>query len=283
MDSELQSALRRQHTSARARISAARSLIGRRTSAARRDDSGVTLVLALVFIVVGALALTALVSFAGGALLNTVNLGAQRSVQYAADGATDIAIQSVRYRPSYFPTPSNCLTPRSSTTQSISIDTRTMAVDCSGKTTSNSAPVQIRGSILWTELTIQFETSLSTVTPPNFFVGWEVTDPSQPTHFVRTTVIESEDNATSTVTLSTPANSSGSGLSLELLPPRERVVTFYTCLAAKAPCTSANAIVMAVVDFNDSSPLGHACTASSSQTCGTSMSISQWLVTLANR
>jgi hypothetical protein len=262
------------------RASAARAGLGRRVADARQDDAGVTLILALLFIVIGALALTALVSFAGGALLNTANLQSERAVQYAADSATEIAIQAVRYRPDYYPTPGNCLTPTPTTARSVSIDTRTVAVFCSGRTTSNSASVSGKGTILSTKLVVRSTTLFRSLTNPDF-VGWEITDPTRGL-ILPTTSVTSENNTTHTVTLSQAATGSSTTQTITLVPPRERTVTFYTCLATQSPCDSTNAIVTAVVNFNDSSTGGHSCTAASSQTCGTSMAIISWVDRAAN-
>lgn len=273
----------RHRPGARRRIAAARSAASSRSAAARHDDSGVTLILALVFLVVGALAVTALVSFAGGALLNTANLQSQRAVEYAADSATEIAVQAVRYRPDYYATAANCLTPTPATSQSITIDTHAMSVYCSGTTTSNSAPVSGPGAISAT-LHKATSSSLFTTVPgtPNVttFKGWEITDSLK--KIPATSSILTESNASHSVTMSKPATAAASTDYFTLVPPRERTVSFYTCPTARAPCNKANAIVTAVVDFNDSSSVGHECTSSSSQSCGTSMTIASWVERYAN-
>ncbi len=63
----------------------------------RTDESGAILILALVFITAIATLLLAVINLSGNDLLNTVNLQSQRSIEYAADGATDAAAQWVRY------------------------------------------------------------------------------------------------------------------------------------------------------------------------------------------
>jgi len=62
-----------------------------------RDQEGATLVLALVFMVVIALVLGALLTFSGNGLLNTSNLLKQQSLEYRSEGAVEVAIQTVRY------------------------------------------------------------------------------------------------------------------------------------------------------------------------------------------
>jgi hypothetical protein len=64
--------------------------------ASRSDEDGAILLLALVFALVIALVLVALINLAGNDLHNTSNLKTQRNLEYAADGATTAAIQSVR-------------------------------------------------------------------------------------------------------------------------------------------------------------------------------------------
>src|SRR6202035_47505 len=66
-------------------------------SRSETDESGAVLVLALVFVIVMAIALLAVVSFAGDGLRNSANLKGQRALEYAADSATTAAIQTVRY------------------------------------------------------------------------------------------------------------------------------------------------------------------------------------------
>jgi hypothetical protein len=63
----------------------------------RVDEAGATLVLALVFMIVVALVLLALVTFSGNGILNTSNLLQQQSLEYRSAGAVEVAIQTVRY------------------------------------------------------------------------------------------------------------------------------------------------------------------------------------------
>ena len=62
------------------------------------DETGAVLILALVFVVIIAFMLVALVDLTGNDLLNTLNLHKERSVEYAADGSVDSAIEVVRYQ-----------------------------------------------------------------------------------------------------------------------------------------------------------------------------------------
>jgi hypothetical protein len=58
-----------------------------------RDEDGQALVLALAFLIFFGLVIGALLSFAAASVLSTERLREQRSTVYAADGATDAAIQ----------------------------------------------------------------------------------------------------------------------------------------------------------------------------------------------
>jgi len=58
-----------------------------------RDEDGQALVLALAFLIFFGLAIGAMLAFAGASVLSTERLREQRSTVYAADGATDAAIQ----------------------------------------------------------------------------------------------------------------------------------------------------------------------------------------------
>jgi len=58
-----------------------------------RDEDGQALVLALAFLIFFGLVIGAMLTFAGASVLSTERLREQRSTVYAADGATDAAIQ----------------------------------------------------------------------------------------------------------------------------------------------------------------------------------------------
>ncbi len=63
----------------------------------RRGEEGAALIIALVFILTMGLLAGVLVGLADTNLLATSNLEAQRVGQYAADGALEVAVQTVRY------------------------------------------------------------------------------------------------------------------------------------------------------------------------------------------
>ncbi len=96
----------------------------------RRDESGVALVLVMVFLFVTSIVLLSIAGATSNDLLNSSNLKAQRSVEYAADGATTMAVQTARYSPSTYiqPGPSDCLPGGSPQ----NIDTVEIWVECTG-------------------------------------------------------------------------------------------------------------------------------------------------------
>ena len=173
-----------------------------RSHRSERDESGVTLILALAIMVGVSLALLGLVGFAGNSLVSTASFRSQRSFEYAANAATDVAVQNVRFLPTTYTTSTACLLFGAS---QVTVDGYSFAVTCTGTTNPNP---------------------LST-------------------------------------------------------NPVTRQVTFYTCQTA--PCTSSNAVVQAVVSFEDYSSAGSlSCAPTSSVSCGTGMIVNQWLVTSAN-
>ncbi len=66
-------------------------------SSQRDGEGGAVLVLALIFVIIMAVSLLAVVNLGGDALRNTANLKGARSLEYAADAATDAAVEAVRY------------------------------------------------------------------------------------------------------------------------------------------------------------------------------------------
>lgn len=280
---------------------AAATIDGRR---AERDESGAVLILALVFLVVAALSLVALVTFAGTGLLNTANLKRLRALEYASSSATDIAIQAVRYSGDAYDTatgtpvstPQNCLgptwagfSPTGKPTSSPTARVYDIAVDCQGKATSPlsvntpaSAATVTAGSATVTTTTL-FATSTT-------FVGYQITDSAGA--IPPTTVVVRQDRTAGTVALSKPATASGTGDALTLYPTVERVVTFFACVRSSSStplCSATHYVVHATVEFNDVSPThGFLCGAATSvgplatPTCGSSMSVKRWLSSYAN-
>jgi hypothetical protein len=72
---------------------------GTAASGQQRSESGAIIVLALLFLVVVGALVGSLASWATNDLNNTARFASARSVQYAADSATEVAIQDMRYSP----------------------------------------------------------------------------------------------------------------------------------------------------------------------------------------
>jgi len=186
------------------------------------DEGGAILILALVFVLIVTLSIFALITFGGVGILNATNLQGQRSLEYAADGATSASIQAVRY--SYYPF------------------TNPQPVDCLPDGTVLTLP--------FNHSTNTYESTTSDIT------------------------IDGE-NITVDCIAGQP-DPSGAQFS--------RVVTFYACLQAAAPCTANNAVVAATVKFEDVSQAGvdQCLSATDTSTCGTGEVISSWVVQTAN-
>lgn len=266
-----------------------------------RDDTGAALILALVFVVVAALSVGGLVTFAGNSLLDTAQLKVQRGIQYGADGATQIAIQAVRYRPDFFATgPENCLgSPVVSVKEGTT--THSFAVYCKG----TAAPVlTLKGPTTGAKITVSGGTaSVSTAAlfaAGRTFVGYAIADQKGGIPATPVATIVSETNASHSAVIS----SAGATVTAEpkdtivLVSVYQRFITFYTC---KTSCTKTkldnmmagrtqtattrtpNLEVVATVDFRDRTSLnGGACTTSASATCGTAVLVRQWVVKAAN-
>jgi hypothetical protein len=122
-----------------------------------RDEGGAILILALVFILLISFSVLGLLTFGGTGIKDSASLQGQRSLEYAADGATTAAIQAVRY--SYYafngtPGPQNNFTNPAGDclpdgavmtvpdTQTLTINGVTMTVDCTGSLYTIPVPQQ---------------------------------------------------------------------------------------------------------------------------------------------
>jgi hypothetical protein len=102
----------------------------------RSSERGSSLILALVYIVSVSLIVGALADWAMNDLNNTTHFQSAATLDNAVSGATEIAIQSMRYYPQYpatqSPTVANCWTPPTLTYASdVTINTDLVAVWCS--------------------------------------------------------------------------------------------------------------------------------------------------------
>jgi hypothetical protein len=255
-----------------------------------RDERGAVLVLALVFLVVAALALTALVTFAGTGLVATAGLTPQRGLQYGADGATEIAIQNIRKLATDYATFKNCLGPtsKSSVTLSQWQVTAKYRVYCQGKTvpdTAISTVTKITGTVITTS---RLFTSTHTS-----FLGYGVRGANIPTTPIPTIVAESTTAHTVTMSQSAKAPKPGKQ-QIQLLSPFQRLVTFYACRGTKTGPTTSTActtaakaqthyLVKALIGFGDRPKSGTTkCAAHVTTTCGETVTVRQWTVSYAN-
>lgn len=181
-----------------------------------RDESGAVLILALIFVIIVTLSIFGLITFGGTGILNSTNLKGQRSLEFAADGATSAAIQAVRYSNYTFSQTGieDCL-PDGAILNPTSINTQSMTIN---------------GIAMWVDCT---------ATPPPF---------SQPNV--------------------------------------SRAVTFYACEQTLNPvsCLGSNSILVATVYFNDTSSSGvdDCSPPTETDTCGSGMTITSWVVETAN-
>lgn len=74
-----------------------------------RDEGGAILVLALVFMVVIALMILALVNFSGNDIGSASNLLTEQALEYGAEGGVNVAIQTVRYSDDTFASLAPCV------------------------------------------------------------------------------------------------------------------------------------------------------------------------------
>jgi hypothetical protein len=96
----------------------------------RHEEEGASLIFALIFILIAALVLVALVTSAGDNIINSTNIKKQSGLEYAADGAGTLAVQSVRYSDdAYAGPPTDCLPGGGP----IKIDNQYIIVKCTGQ------------------------------------------------------------------------------------------------------------------------------------------------------
>jgi hypothetical protein len=216
------------------------------------DESGAALIMALIFITIGALVVVALTNLTGTNLLNTSALQAQRNAQTTADAATDAAVQAVRYNGTCesFP-PSG----------SLAMNGYNVIVTCAG--------TPIAGGTI----------SGSTLSPPSgasFIpedVGLQVYDQYLPNSGY---AMVSSYNSNGTLTLAQSATQTDS--SAILGNPLQRLDLFSACVSTSAisACTSSNAVLSAVVQYYDTDSSGN-------PTNGAyNMAVDRWDVNSAN-
>jgi len=102
-----------------------------RVATGAEDESGAVLILALIFIIAIAVIMLSLLSLTGNDIINASNLQSERSLAYAADGATTASIQAVRYSDTQFSTSATqpCMPDDAS---SVDVDGVKITVACDG-------------------------------------------------------------------------------------------------------------------------------------------------------
>lgn len=263
----------------------------RAAASQRRSDAGETgasLVLALVFLIVAALTLTALVTFAGTGLLDTTGLTSQRGVQYGASGAIEIAIQHVRQTSAYYAELQNCLGTTPTTTSSVQITEFQVSahyrVYCQGAMVSLAPTGSHSASVSGQTVTTS---GLFNLNHPSFVgYGFSVAGTS-----VVTTVVSETPTTAHTVQLKA-AVKSGPNETITLFPPYQRVVTFYACRQTTCATVTTHTVremtvksvlVKAVVGFGDLVSTGQDQCETTPTACGKSYVVTQWTVSSANR
>jgi len=108
-----------------------------------RDEAGAVLVLALLFLAAVGGIVGSLASWATNDLNNTATFTSARTLQYAFNGATEVAIQNIRYTPLLATTdqgvPGSCW----GTSSSLQIDNQNIDVWCSTQWTPTSASTRV--------------------------------------------------------------------------------------------------------------------------------------------
>jgi hypothetical protein len=108
-----------------------------------RDEAGAVLVLALLFLAVVGGIVGSLASWATNDLNNTTKFTSARTLQYAFNGATEVAIQNIRYTPLLATTaqgtPGSCW----GTSSSLQIDNQNIDVWCSTVWRPTSASTRV--------------------------------------------------------------------------------------------------------------------------------------------
>ena len=200
---------------------------------AQEMDGGAALIVALVFITVGSFLVVALTNLTGTNLLNTSGVQAQRNIEYAADAATDAALQSSRYH-------------SSGTCSSFSLELSSAQTKIDG--------FNVYVSCVGLPVTVTEAAGSSTLTAPagTFVqedVGQQVAYTSACCTLSFATVQSVTDSTTATASLAAPANTTNATVG----NPFVRTVVLYACASTSAisSCSSTSAIVTAVVQFSD--------------------------------
>jgi len=112
-----------------------------------RDERGAALILALFMLIVMSLLVSTLLTFTGTGLRSVNTLHTTRSTEYAASGATELAIQNVRYNYNpYYPSPAACSPGPSGI---VTIGSTAIVVYCTGAPVDKYSPTGATRSIIF--------------------------------------------------------------------------------------------------------------------------------------
>jgi hypothetical protein len=234
----------------------------RRRLRAQRSESGATIIIALLFMTVGALLATALASSAGNNLLNTSNLRVQRNFEYAADGALDAAIQASRY---HFP-PATPPQPCANFT-APAINGYYAFVQCNGtpmevQTTNGSKTLSPSPSAT-SPVFVPQDTNLQVT-------GSCIPFGTQPVSFVSPTQLTMPNPATCATT--------GGGSNPTIVGGfQTRTVLFWACVSSSpiSSCSATNAVATAIVTYSDTDNTGN-------PQIGFNANVQSWVVNTAD-
>ena len=226
----------------------------------RREDRGAALLIALLFMTVGSLLAISLANSAGNNLLNTSTLRVQRSLEYAADGGLDGAIQSARYHNgaclASFP-PSG--SPPLQVTSGLYVNVQCSGTPIEVTTTTNSSILASAGGGLFVPQDSGMLVSGSCIpgTPAVTYIS--------PTQLSMT-----------------PAKATGNCGSTSPNPPvvaasQQRTDLFLACVSSSpiSMCSSSSAVGTAIVTFSDTDSTGNTVT-------GYNFTVQSWVVHTAN-
>lgn len=230
-----------------------------------RGESGATLVLALVFLLITSGVIGSLLTWSGNDLLNARHFSSARSLSYSAGGAVDVAIQDARY--SSPDSLTKALTAGQQGVTSLSVTPLTAPISSGDQVTIGSgasaqtATATTSAAINATTVSVvSFNATLAepvnTVTYDDTCVG---TGPS--------VIIGAISIAVWCSLVWTP------------LSATTRVESFSACTSSvSAASCIANPTVQSIVTFDDYSyPIGVATSVACTATCGTGMIVNSWV------
>ena len=222
-----------------------------------RDESGATLLLALVFLIIGSFVVVALVSESGTNLIDTNSLVSSRSQEYAADAGMDAAIQQSRYHNG------PCQNyPNTNTSLQLSSGVYVLVL-CSGTPLTNLS-VAAAG------------TNVDMTAPVGeYFVPADVGQPVFGTNIPLNATVASYVNSTKVKVSSATGASANAGVGTG----GQRLVGLWACVKsvsfASASCSPSSALLSASVLYTDTDSNG-------ADVLGDNATVLSWVVSTSN-